>query len=163
MTAESRICELGIQLPSIASPQGLYRPIVVSRGMAFASGHGPIGDDGLLVRGRAGEDFDIEQAAALARRVAISMLAGLRVELGSLDRVTRVVKTLGLVQCISDFQGHPAVINGFSQLMADVFGSQRGIGARSAFGAHALPGGMLLEIECIFEVDEFLPQVIPSD
>ena len=91
------------------------------------------------------------------------MLAGLRVELGSLDRVTRVVKTLGLVQCISDFQGHPAVINGFSQLMADVFGSQRGIGARSAFGAHALPSGMLLEIECIFEVDEFLPQVISSD
>lgn len=152
MTAEARLVELGLQLPSVSRPKGLYRPLVIVERLAYTSGHLPTRPDGSLVTGRVGAELDQAAGAAAARLAGLAILATLRAELGSLDRVRRVVKMLGLVQCTADFQQHPAVINGASQLFADVFGQDDGVGARSALGVASLPLGVPVEIEAVFEL-----------
>ncbi|MCA9192714.1 MAG: RidA family protein [Planctomycetales bacterium] len=152
MSAESRLEKLGIQLPPAPKPIGLYKPIVVVGNVAYLSGHGPLKSDGTLMLGRVGEDLDLEGGQAAARQTGMAMLATLKFALGSLDRVTRVVKLLGLVRCTDAFDQQPQVINGCSQLFADVFGPDQGIGARSALGTNSLPGGIAVEIEGIFEI-----------
>ena len=152
MTAETRLVELGLQLPSVSPPKGLYRPLVIVDRLAFTSGHLPTRPDGSLVTGRVGADLDQAAGTAAARLAALAILATLRSELGSLDRVRRVVKVLGLVHCTADFQQHPAVINGASELFAEVFGREDGVGARSALGAASLPLGATVEIEAVFEL-----------
>lgn len=152
MTAEARLLQLELQLPSVSRPKGLYRPLVIVERLAYTSGHLPARPDGSLVTGRVGADLDQAAGAAAARLAGLAILATLRAELGSLDRVRRVVKMLGLVQCTADFQQHPAVINGASQLFADVFGQDDGMGARSALGVASLPLGVPVEIEAVFEL-----------
>jgi len=152
VTAEARLVELGLQLPSVSRPKGLYRPLVIVERLAYTSGHLPTRPDGSLVTGRVGAELDQAAGAAAARLAGLAILATLRAELGSLDRVRRVVKMLGLVQCTADFQQHPAVINGASQLFADVFGQDDGVGARSALGVASLPLGVPVEIEAVFEL-----------
>ena len=152
MSAEERLTKLGIELPPAPKPIGLYKPIVVVGSVAYLSGHGPLKSDGTLIVGRVGEDMTLEEGQAAARQTALAMLATLRFALGTLDRVTRVVKLLGLVRCTDKFDQQPQVINGFSELMVLVFGEKAGKGARSAVGTNALPNNIAVEIEAIFEV-----------
>jgi enamine deaminase RidA (YjgF/YER057c/UK114 family) len=150
--AESRFLELKLELPPAPKAVGLYRPVVEVAGMLYLSGHGPLKPDGTLIKGRVGDDLDIAAGYAAARQTGLAMLATLRKHCGSLDKIARLVKTFGLVQATSALTDHPAVINGFSELMRDVFGEEHGIAARSAVGAASLPAGMAVEVEAIFEL-----------
>lgn len=152
MSAEERLASLGIELPPAPKPVGLYKPVVVVGNLAYLSGHGPLKNDGTLILGRLGDDLSVEEGQAAARQTALAMLSTLKFALGSLDRVTRVVKLLGLVRCTDAFDQQPQVINGCSQTFSDVFGPDQGISARSALGTNALPGGIAVEIEGIFEI-----------
>lgn len=153
MSAEERIAELGLELPPPPPPGGVYKPMLVINGLAYLSGHGPSLGDGSALTGRVGDDVDLDGGYAAARQVGLSMLSTLRVGLGSLDRVKRVVKLLGLVNSTADFYSHPGVINGCSELFAEVFGDDVGVGTRSAFGVAALPNNITAEIEGIFEIE----------
>lgn len=151
---DERIAELGLELPPAAKPQGVYKPVVVVGNLAYVSGHGPLKSDGTLYTGKltfAPGQIEIGQMAA--RQTGLAILATLRSQLKSLNHVRRLIKTLGMVNCASDFKDHPAVINGFSNLMGDVFGPDNGIGARSAVGMGSLPGDITVEIEAIFEIE----------
>ena len=149
---EARIVELKLELPPAPKPVAVYRPLVISGNYAYVSGHGPLRPDKTLILGKVGRDLDLAGGKLAARQVGLAILATLRSELGSLDRVGRLVKLLGLVNCTDDFKDQPLVINGCSELFAEVFGPEIGIGARSAVGTNALPGGMAVEIEAIFEI-----------
>jgi enamine deaminase RidA (YjgF/YER057c/UK114 family) len=116
------------------------------------SGHGPLKADGTMITGRVGVDTDLEGGYASARQTGLAILATLRSQLGSLDRIKRVIKTLGMVNAAADFSQHPQVINGFSELMRDVFGEDNGVGARSAVGMGSLPDDIAVEIEMIVEL-----------
>ncbi|MEL6107014.1 MAG: RidA family protein [Planctomycetota bacterium] len=153
MSHQSRLAELGIELPPAPKPMGVYKPIVVSGSMAYLSGHGPLGHDKKLITGRLGLDLDVEAGYDAARLTGMGILATLVDHLGTLDKVRRVVKLLGLVQCTDGFAEAPAVINGCSELLRDVFGEDQGVGARSAIGTNALPGKIAVEIEAIFELN----------
>jgi enamine deaminase RidA (YjgF/YER057c/UK114 family) len=153
MNAEATIEELNLELPPAPAPLGVYKPIVIHGDLAYLSGHGPLQSDGSLMLGRVGSEVDQETGYRAAEQTGLAMLATLREHLGSLDKVKRVVKILGLVNCESDFQQQPAVINGCSELFAKVFGDDAGIGARSAIGANSLPGNITVEIEGIFEIE----------
>ncbi|MBA4744171.1 RidA family protein [Flagellimonas halotolerans] len=146
-----RMEALNLQLPPAPSPAGVYRPVLVVDNFLYVSGQGPVNLDGSLMTGRAGDDLDAEQAKLAARQVGLTMLSTITTHFGSLDKIKRMVKVLGMVNCTQDFGQHPYVINGFSELMADVFGKENGIGARSAVGM-MLPGNIAVEIEAIFEL-----------
>src|SRR5205085_12562846 len=120
--------------------------------LAYVSGHGPLQPDKSLITGRVGADMDLAGGKNVARHVGLAILATLRNELGSLNRVRRLIKVLGMVNSTPDFRDHPAVINGCSELFADVFGKENGIGARSAVGMGSLPGNISVEVEAIFEL-----------
>lgn len=152
MSAEQRLAELQLQLPPAPKPIAVYRPVVVVGNIAYVSGHGPVRLDGSLIQGVVGRDLGLDAGKAAARQVGLAMLANLRAHFGSLDRIQRIVKTLGMVNSAPDFYEHPKVINGFSELMAEVFGPDQGIGARSAVGMGPLPGNIAVEVEAIFEV-----------
>jgi enamine deaminase RidA (YjgF/YER057c/UK114 family) len=152
MSAQARLSELGLVLPPAPKPVGVYKPVVIVSGMAYLSGHGPLRADKTLITGRLGADMDVKAGYEAARVTGLAMLATLHGALGSLDRVVRLVKLLGLVRCTEDFTDQPAVINGCSELFRDLFGEDAGIAARSALGTNALPGGIAVEIEAIFEV-----------
>src|SRR3954469_14162982 len=132
MNAEARIQELGLKLPPAPKPVAVYKPLVVVGTFAYVSGHGPLKSDLSLITGRVGKDLDLAGGKAAARQVGLAILATLRAELGSLNRVKRVIKILGMVNCTADFEQHPAVINGCSELFAEVWGNENGIGSRSA-------------------------------
>jgi enamine deaminase RidA (YjgF/YER057c/UK114 family) len=149
---ETRLSELGLALPPAPGPAAVYKPVVVHGGLAFVSGHGPYCADGSLIRGVVGRDLALDDGHAAARQTGLAILATLRATLGSLDRVRRVVKLLGMVNSAPDFFDHPKVINGCSELFRDVFGEDAGVGARSAVGM-ILPGNIAVEIEGIFEVE----------
>jgi enamine deaminase RidA (YjgF/YER057c/UK114 family) len=152
MSAEARLVELKIELPPAPKPAGVYQPTLIVDTLVYISGHGPLRSDGTLITGRVGQDLTAEQGYQAARQTGLAILASLRAQLGSLDRIARVVKVLGMVQCTSDFGQQPAVINGCSDLFAEVFGREAGVGTRSAVGMHALPGGIAVEIEAIMQL-----------
>jgi len=152
MNAEARLAELKLELPSAPKPVAVYRPLVICGNLAYVSGHGPLKADKTMMTGRVGQDLDLEAGKAAARQTGLAILATLRSVLGSLDRVKRVVKVLGMVNCTPDFRDHPQVINGCSELFRDVFGPENGIGARSAVGMGSLPGNIAVEIEAVFEI-----------
>ena len=152
MTHEQRFAELKLILPSAPRPVAVYRPVVVVQGLAYVSGHGPVCPDGSLIKGRVGAELNLEQGHAAARQVGLAILATLRSHCGSLDSVKRVIKLLGMVNSAPEFYDHPKVINGCSELFAQVFGDEAGIGARSAVGMGPLPGNIAVEIEAIFEL-----------
>ena len=152
MSHESRFSSLGLTLPPAPKPVAVYRPLAIQGGLAYVSGHGPLKEDRSLITGRVGADLTLEEGKAAARQVGLAILATLREELGSLDRVRRVIKVLGMVNSAPDFLDHPKVINGCSELFAQVFGEEDGIGARSAVGMGPLPGNIAVEIEAIFEL-----------
>jgi enamine deaminase RidA (YjgF/YER057c/UK114 family) len=152
MSAESRLAELKLQLPPAPKPVAVYKPLLVVDKLAYVSGHGPLKPDKTLITGRVGADLDVNAGKLAARQVGLAILATLREHLGSLDKVKRLVKVLGMVNSTADFRDHPAVINGCSELFAEVWGSENGMGARSAVGMGSLPGNIAVEIEAIFEL-----------
>lgn len=154
MGFQQRINELGLRLPEPPQAIGVYRPILVAGGLAYLSGHGPLHMDGLFTQGRVGQDLDQQAGYDAARQTGLAMLATLQSGLGSLDRIERLVKLFGMVNCTTDFTSQPAVINGCSDLFAEVFGTDHGVAARSAVGVAALPAGWPVEIEAVFQVSE---------
>lgn len=152
MTAESRLRELDLELPPAPKPVAVYKPLVIVGSLAYVSGHGPMRADGSLIKGVVGKDLSLEEGYAAARQVGLAILATLRDQLGSLDRVARVIKVLGMVNSGPHFYDHPKVINGCSELFAELWGSEHGVGARSAVGMGPLPGNIAVEIEAIFEL-----------
>jgi enamine deaminase RidA (YjgF/YER057c/UK114 family) len=152
MNPEATLKEAGLVLPPAPKPVGVYKPLVVVGQLAYVSGHGPFNADGTLIMGRVGVDLDLEAGKRAARQVGLTILSTLKNQLGSLDRVKRVVKVLGMVNCAPDFLDHPKVINGCSELFAEVFGPENGVGARSAVGMGSLPSNIAVEIEAIFEI-----------
>lgn len=152
MTPELRLTELKLELPPAPKPVAVYKPVVLVGNIAYVSGHGPLKPDLTLMTGRVGSEVDAAFGKAAARQTGLAILATLRSQFGSLDRVERVVKVLGMVNSTSEFRDHPAVINGCSELFRDVFGEEQGVGARSAVGMASLPGNISVEIEAIFEI-----------
>src|SRR5262245_52467254 len=151
MGAEARLKTLGIELPTPPRPIGSYVTAARSGNLLFLSGHGPVRDGRILYQGRVGPDLTIEQGQEAARATGLSLLATIRETVGSLDRVRRVVKALGMVQCADDFTDHPKVINGFSDLMVEVFG-EAGRHARTSVGMGSLPSGIAVAVEVVVEV-----------
>lgn len=146
-----RIKALGLQLPPTPPPAGLYKPVLVVDNFLYVSGQGPMKPDGSLMVGRVGEDLNLGQGKLAAEQVGLTMLSTIITHFGSVDKIKRIVKVLGMVNSTPDFGQHPLVINGFSELMADVFGNDNGVGVRSAVGM-MLPGNIPVEIEAVFEL-----------
>lgn len=151
--AEKKLKDLKIELLKPAAPIGTYTKAVRVGNLIFLSGHGPLKADGTYMTGKVGKDVKLEQGFMAARQTAISMLSTLKAELGDLNKVKRVVKVLGMVNCTEDFIDQPKVMNGFSDLIVSVYG-EKGIHARSAVGVISLPANMMVEVEMIVEVSE---------
>ena len=143
---------LGLSLPPAPQPLGIYKPYLVDGKYLYLSGHGPVRDDKSLIIGRIGDDMDIEEGKLAARQVGLTMLSTVVTNFGSLNKIKRVIKVLGMVNCSSDFLRHPYVINGCSELFAEVWGQENGIGVRSAVGMGSLPDNIPVEVEAIFEL-----------
>ncbi len=156
MSADARLtqklAELGLQLPPAPEPKGVYKPLVVAGNLVYTSGHLPVDAAGKLLTGRLGAELDVAAGYQAAQLAALGILASLRKELGTLNRVGRVVKVFGAVNCTPEFTQQPAVINGCSELFVQVFGREGGIGARTAIGVGSLPLGAAVEIDAIFEI-----------
>jgi enamine deaminase RidA (YjgF/YER057c/UK114 family) len=152
---ETRIQELHLTLPPAPKPVAKYKTAILIGNMLYVSGHGPAKiTDKTPMAGKVGADLTVEQGKEAARAVGLNILSTVRATLGSLDKVKRLVKTLGMVNGTPDFKEQPQVINGFSELMAEVFGEDAGVGSRSAVGMGSLPSNIPVEIECQFEVTQ---------
>jgi len=153
MSIDARLAELGITLPPVPAPGGVYTPVVIVDKIAYVSGQVPFDTNGKMIVGRVGSDLTEEQGVAAARQVALTMLATIKASLGSLDRIKRIVKVLGMVNSTSDFQRHPFVVNGFSNTMVEIFGDAAKA-ARSAVGMGSLPYNVPVEVEATLELHE---------
>ncbi len=151
-TPDQRFEELGLNLPPAPTPLGVYKPFLISGNYVFVSGHGTVKEDKSLIIGRIGKDLDIDEGKLAARQVGLAILATLKQNLGSLNKIKRVIKVLGMVNCTPDFEKHPYVINGCSELFAKVWGENNGVGVRSAVGMGSLPDNIPVEIEAMFEL-----------
>ena len=146
-----QIKKLNLTFPPAPKPAGVYRPVLVVGKFLYVSGQGPMRNDGTLMLGRLGDNLTTEEGKLVARQVGLTMLSSIQTHFGSLNKIKRVVKVLGMVNCTQDFTQHPLVVNGFSELMAVVFGKEDGIGVRSAVGM-ILPDGIPVEVEAMFEL-----------
>jgi len=151
-SAESRFKALGLTLPPAPAPMGVYIPYLIDGKHLYLSGHGPVTVDGTLLTGKVGRDIDKDEAKFAAQQVGLTMLSTIQANLGSLNKIKRVIKVLGMVNSTVDFGEHPFVINGCSELFAKVWGEENGIGTRSAVGFGSLPGNIPVEIEALFEL-----------
>ncbi|HUQ67484.1 MAG TPA: RidA family protein [Flavitalea sp.] len=151
-SADERFKFLALELPPAPKPAGVYKPCVIDGKLLYVSGHGPVKSDKSLMWGRIGADIDIEEGKLAARQVGLAILATIKEYTGSLDKIKRVIKVLGMVNCTPDFTQHPYVINGCSELFAAVWGEDNGIGVRSAVGFVSLPNNIPVEIEALFEL-----------
>jgi len=152
-TPEKRLQEKHLTLPPAPKPMAKYKPAVLAGNLLYVSGHGPAKiTEKTPLSGKVGDTLNTEQGKECARAVGLNILATVKNTIGSLDKVKRLIKTLGMVNCTADYKEQPQVINGFSELMAEIFGEDAGVGARSAVGMGSLPNNIPVEIECIFEV-----------
>jgi enamine deaminase RidA (YjgF/YER057c/UK114 family) len=152
MSAEEKFKQLNLELPPPPTPIGVYTPFLIDGKHVYVSGHGPLLQDKTLIRGRVGEDMDPEQGKLAARQVGLAIFSTLKHNLGSLDKVKRVIKVFGMVNAHPSFEKHPFIINGCSELFAHVWGKENGIGVRSAVGMGSLPDNIPVEIEAMFEI-----------
>jgi enamine deaminase RidA (YjgF/YER057c/UK114 family) len=152
MSADENFKTLGLELPAPPTPLGVYKLFLIDGKHCYVSGHGPLLPDNSLIIGRVGDDMDIEEAKLAARQVGLAILATLKQNLGSFDKIKRVIKVLGMVNANDSFKKHPYVINGCSELFAQVWGRENGIGVRSAVGMATLPDNIPVEIEALFEL-----------
>jgi enamine deaminase RidA (YjgF/YER057c/UK114 family) len=148
---ESRIVALGLILPPAARPVGVYKPVLVVDKLLYVSGQGPLRTDGTLITGRIGDNMSMDEGKLAARQAGLTMLSTIKNQIGDLNKIKRIIKVLGMVNSTAEFGQHPAVINGFSELMAEVFGEDHGIGVRSAVGMF-LPMNIAVEVEAVFEL-----------
>lgn len=151
-TPEQNFAALGLNLPPAPQPLGVYKPYLIDGKYLYISGHGTVKDDKSLIIGRIGADMNAEEGKLAARQVGLAILSTIKTNLGSLDKVKRVIKVLGMVNCTPDFEKHPFIINGCSELFAKVWGEENGIGVRSAVGMGSLPDNIPVEIEALFEL-----------
>ncbi len=152
LTPDDRFKQLGLSLPPPPKPLGVYKPFLIAGNYVYVSGHGTVKDDGGLIIGKVGIDMDKDEAKLAARQVGLAILATLKSNLGSFNNIKRVIKVLGMVNATPDFERHPYVINGCSELFAHVWGDDNGIGVRSAVGMGSLPDNIPVEIEAVFEL-----------
>ena len=152
MTPQERFTKTGLILPPAPAPKGVYKPLLVVDKLVYVSGHGPVREDGTLIIGKAGAELDKEEAKLAARQVGLTILSTIVANLGSLNAIHRVIKVLGMVNAVPHFGPHPFVINGCSELFAEVWGTDLGVGVRSAVGMGSLPENIAVEIEAIFEL-----------
>ena len=152
ISPDDMLSKLKLKLPPAPMPLGVYKPFLIVGRLVYVSGHGPVKSDGSLMVGRIGKDMDMEEGKAAARQVGLTILSTLKSNLGNLNRIKRVVKVLGMVNSTEDFTKHPYVINGCSEVFAEVFGEENGVGVRSAIGMGSLPENIPVEIEAVFEL-----------
>jgi enamine deaminase RidA (YjgF/YER057c/UK114 family) len=150
--ADQNFAALGLNLPPAPKPIGVYKPCLIDGKYLYVSGHGTVTDDGTLIIGRIGDTMSPEEGKLAARQVGLAILATLKANLGSLNKIKRVIKVLGMVNCVPEFEKHPFIINGCSELFAKVWGDDNGIGVRSAVGMGSLPDNIPVEIEALFEL-----------
>ena len=151
-TPDQALTETGLNLPPAPKPMGVYKPFLLDGKYLYVSGRGPVKDNRDLITGRIGKDLDMEEGKLAARQVGLAILATIKTNLGTLDKVKRVIKVLGMVNCVPEFEKHPYIINGCSELFVQVWGEENGVGVRSAVGMGSLPNNIPVEIEAIFEL-----------
>ena len=152
--ADKKLEQSGLKLPPAPEPKGLYKPCLIDGKYLYLSGHGPLQDDNTLIKGRIGKDISKEEGKLAARQVGLAMLATIKKNLGSLNRIKRVIKLFGMVNCVPEFEQQPYIINGCSELFAEIWGLDNGVGTRSAAGFGSLPDNIPVEIEAVFELYE---------
>ncbi|MEO6228478.1 MAG: RidA family protein [Ferruginibacter sp.] len=152
MNADEKLKELGFTLPPAPAPKGVYKPCLIDGKYLYISGHGPVQNDESLIIGRVGESLSIEEGKLAARQVGLTILSTIVTNVGSLSKIKRVIKILGMVNCTDDFEKHPYVINGCSELFLELWGEEKGVGVRSAVGFNSLPDNIPVEIEALFEL-----------
>jgi len=152
ISPNEKLSQLKLELPPAPEPLGVYKPFLIVGRLVYVSGHGPIKSDGSLMKGKVGEDMDMEEGKKAARQVGLAILSTLKHNLDNLNRIKRVIKVLGMVNSTTDFTKHPYVINGCSEVFAEVFGKENGVGVRSAVGMGSLPDNIPVEIEAVFEL-----------
>jgi enamine deaminase RidA (YjgF/YER057c/UK114 family) len=152
LSPDQRFAQLGLTLPPAPKPLGVYKPFLIVENMVYVSGHGTVKEDGTLIIGKVGVDLNVDEAKLAAQQVGLAILATLTKNLGSLNKIKRVVKVLGMVNAVPEFERHPFVINGCSELFAKVWGEENGVGVRSAVGMGSLPDNIPVEIEALFEL-----------
>lgn len=155
INAEQNFTALRLILPPAPKPLGVYKPCLIDGKYLYVSGHGTVKSDGSLIIGRIGQDMTAEEGKLAARQVGLAILATIKANVGSLDKIKRVIKVLGMVNCTPDFEKHPFIINGASELFASVWGEDNGIGVRSAVGMGSLPDNIPVEIEALFELEDY--------
>ncbi|HEY0462482.1 MAG TPA: RidA family protein [Pyrinomonadaceae bacterium] len=153
-TPEENLRKLKLELPPVPTPKGIYKTYVIAGSLIYVSGHGPYTADGGFLTGKVGAEVDSEAGARAARQTGLAILSTLRGALGSLNKIKRVVKVLGMVNCTDAFREHPQVINGCSELFAEIWGAESGVGVRSAVGMNSLPINISVEIEAVFELQD---------
>lgn len=152
LTPDARFEALNLTLPPAPTPLGVYKPFLIVGNFVYVSGHGTVKEDKSLIIGRIGKDLDMEEGKLAARQVGLAILSTLKENLGSLNKIKRVIKVLGMVNCVPEFERHPYIINGCSELFAAVWGQDNGVGVRSAVGMGSLPDNIPVEIEAMFEL-----------
>ncbi len=151
-TPEENLIQSGLTLPPQPKPGGIYKSCITVDNLIYVSGHGPVKEDGSLIKGKVGKEINAETAKIAARQTGMAILTTLKSNIGSLDKIKRVIKIFGMVNCTTDFEKQPYVINGCSELFVEIWGEDNGIGVRSAVGMGSLPGNIPVEIEAVFEL-----------
>lgn len=151
-TPEENLLQSGLSLPPLPKPGGVYKPCMQVGNLIYVSGHGPVQNDATQIKGKVGKELDADAAKIAARQTGLTILTTLKSNLGSLNKIKRVIKIFGMVNCTSDFEKQPYVINGCSELFAKIWGDDKGVGVRSAVGMGSLPGNIAVEIEAVFEL-----------
>jgi enamine deaminase RidA (YjgF/YER057c/UK114 family) len=154
MTPDENFEKLNLKLPPAPKPMGVYKPFLIVGDLVYVSGHGTVKEDGSMIIGKVGVDLNADEAKLAAQQVGLAILATLKNNLGSFNKIKRVIKVLGMVNAVPEFARHPFVINGCSELFAKVWGDDQGVGVRSAVGMGSLPDNIPVEIEAIFELNK---------
>jgi len=151
-TVEQKLTDLGLSLPTLPTSKGIYKRCLVTGNHLYVSGHISVNNDGSMIKGKLGKDLNDEEGKNAARQCGLAILTSIKDHFGTLDRVKRVIKILGMVNATPEYEKHPIVINGCSELFAQIWGEENGIGVRSAVGMGSLPNNVAVEIEAIFEI-----------
>lgn len=149
---EEKLAELGLTLPTLPGSKGIYKSCLIDGNKLYVSGHVSLNTDGTFITGKVGKDVSDEEAKLAARQCGLAILTSIKKELGSLDKIKRVIKILGMVNAIPEYEKHAIVINGCSELYVTLWGEDYGKGVRSAVGMGSLPGNVSVEIEALFEI-----------
>jgi enamine deaminase RidA (YjgF/YER057c/UK114 family) len=149
---EQKLAALGLALPVLPASKGIYKSCLQTGNYLYVSGHVSVNTDGSYIAGKLGKDINEDQGRIAARQAGLAMLTSIKKHVGELDKIKRVIKLLGMVNSTPDFEKHPVIINGCSELFAQLWGDDNGIGVRSAVGMGSLPGNVAVEIEAIFEL-----------